>query len=135
MPPLFIGSTTIELASVDSTNNFAKDLLRSEKPLEGTLIFAHEQSQGRGQKGNSWISEKDKNLTLSIILYPHFLEAEKQFFLNMAISLAVKDFCESFLDKEIKIKWPNDIYHHNQKLGGILIENTISGNKIASSIV
>lgn len=53
----------------------------------------------------------------------------------MAISLAVKDFCESVLNDEIKIKWPNDIYHRDNKLGGILIENTINGNRISSSVV
>lgn len=125
----------VELESIDSTNNFAKNLLQREKPTEGTLIYAHEQSSGRGQMGNTWKAEKDKNLTLSIILYPQFLDTDKQFFLNMAVSLGVKDFCESVLGEEIKIKWPNDIYHHNDKLGGVLIENTINGNRVTSSIV
>jgi BirA family biotin operon repressor/biotin-[acetyl-CoA-carboxylase] ligase len=135
MPPLFIGSKIIELDAIDSTNNFAKELLRNERPTEGTLVFTHDQFRGRGQMGNSWKAEKGKNLTVSIILYPHFLEAEKQFFLNMAISLGVKDFCETVLDEDIKIKWPNDIYYDNDKLGGILIENTISGNKVTSSVM
>jgi BirA family biotin operon repressor/biotin-[acetyl-CoA-carboxylase] ligase len=135
MSPLFIGNRLIELDSVDSTNNFAKDLLRNETPAEGTAIVAKHQYAGRGQMGNAWRAEQGKNLTLSIILFPRFLEAEKQFFLNMAISLGVKDFCESVLEEEVKIKWPNDIYCCNKKLGGILIENTISGSKVLSSIV
>ena len=135
MTALFTGNNMIELETVDSTNNFAKKLLQSEKPTEGTLIYAHEQSNGRGQMGNTWKSEKGKNLTLSIILYPQFLDADKQFFLNMAVSLGVKDFCESVLGEEIKIKWPNDIYHHNDKVGGILIENTINGSRVTSSVV
>lgn len=135
MTPLFLGRKIIELEAVDSTNNFAKNLLQSKKPTEGTLIFAHEQFKGRGQMGNSWKTEKGENLTLSIVLYPNFLDAEKQFFLNMSISLGVKDFCESVLNEEIKIKWPNDIYYLNRKLGGILIENTINGNKVSSSVV
>jgi BirA family transcriptional regulator, biotin operon repressor / biotin---[acetyl-CoA-carboxylase] ligase len=135
MPPLFIGATLIELDSIDSTNNYAKELIRNANPVEGTIVFAHEQFSGRGQTGTSWTSEKNRNLTLSIILYPRFLEAEKQFFLNMAVSLGVKDFCETVLDKEIKIKWPNDIYYLDRKLGGILIENTINGNKLSSSVI
>jgi BirA family biotin operon repressor/biotin-[acetyl-CoA-carboxylase] ligase len=99
------------------------------------MILAYEQYNGRGQMGNAWKSEKGKNITASIILHPRFLQAEKQFFLNMAISLAAKDFCESILDEDIKIKWPNDIYYRSEKLGGILIENAISANKIVSSIV
>ena len=135
MDTLFIGKNRIELQSVDSTNNHAKKLLVNERPVEGTIILAHEQHSGRGQMGNVWKAEPGKNLTLSVILYPDFLDADKQFFLNMALSLAVKDFCESVLAAEIEIKWPNDIYHHDNKLGGILIENTISGTRISSSVV
>ncbi|HLP19789.1 MAG TPA: biotin--[acetyl-CoA-carboxylase] ligase [Chitinophagales bacterium] len=135
MHTLFTGQNIIELPTVDSTNNFAKELLGKERPAEGTVIWAHEQYSGRGQMGNTWKTEAGKNLTASIILYPDFLDADKQFYLNMAISLGVKDFCESVLPDEIKIKWPNDIYWHDKKLGGILIENTISGSRIASSVI
>ena len=135
MDTLFIGKNIIELKSIDSTNTYAKELLDNEKPPEGTIIVAHEQHSGRGQMGNIWKAEARKNLTLSFILYPDFLDADKQFYLNMAISLAVKDFCESVLADEIKIKWPNDIYWHDKKLGGILIENTINGSCISSSVV
>lgn len=135
MNTLFVGKNVIELESVDSTNNYAKQLLQNGRPVEGTIVFAHEQHTGRGQMGNSWKTEAGKNLTLSIILYPDFLDADKQFFLNMAISLAVKDFCESVLPDEIKIKWPNDTYWRDKKVGGILIENTINGSRLSSSVV
>ena len=133
---LFIGRNTIMLDSVDSTNNYAKELLSKSKPIAGTAIMAKEQYAGRGQMGNTWQTQAGKNLTLSVILYPDFLDADKQFYLNMAISLGVKDFCESVLqDDEVRIKWPNDIYHLDNKLGGILIENSISAGKIASCVV
>ncbi len=132
---LFIGKNLIELDAVDSTNNFAKELLLGNKPVEGTAIVAREQFAGRGQMGNTWKTESGKNLTLSVILYPDFIDADKQFFLNMAVSLAVKDFCEFVLNEEIRIKWPNDIYYADKKLGGILIENTINGSKISSSVI
>ncbi len=132
---LFIGKNLIELDSVDSTNNFARQMLSNSRPIEGTVIVAREQFAGRGQMGSSWDTEGGKNITLSVILYPDQLDADKQFFLNMAIALAVKDFCEFVLHDEVRIKWPNDIYYHDKKLGGILIENTINGSKIASTIV
>jgi len=135
MTTLFIGKNLIELEKIDSTNNYAKNLLTKSRPAEGTLIAANEQYSGRGQMGNVWQTESGMNLTLSIILYPDFLEADKQFFLNMAISLGVKDFCETVLNDEAKIKWPNDIYYHDSKLGGILIENTINGSRISSSVI
>lgn len=132
---LFIGKNLIALDAVDSTNTYVKNLLSSSTPPDGTVVFANEQLQGRGQMGTSWTAEKGKNITMSILLYPNFLEADKQFFLSMAVALAVKDFCEFILKDEVKIKWPNDIYHLNNKLGGILIENIISGNRLSSSIV
>ncbi len=133
---LFIGRNTVVLDSVDSTNNYAKGLLSKSKPIEGTAILAKDQYAGRGQMGNTWHAQAGKNLTVSIILYPDFLDADKQFYLNMAISLGVKDFCESVLgDDETRIKWPNDIYHLDNKLGGMLIENSISNGKIASCVV
>lgn len=135
MTTLFIGKNLIELEKIDSTNNYAKNLLAKERPAEGTLIIANEQYSGRGQMGNVWQTDSGMNLTLSIVLYPDFLEADKQFFLSMAISLGVKDFCESVLNDEVKIKWPNDIYYHDSKLGGILIENTISGSRLSSSVI
>lgn len=131
----FIGKNIIELDMVDSTNNFAKNLLSNSSPLEGTVITAKEQFAGRGQMGNAWQTEPGKNLTMSVIVYPAFLEAERQFFLNMAAALAVKDFCEFILKDEIRIKWPNDIYYHNKKLGGILIENAVNGAQITSSVI
>jgi BirA family biotin operon repressor/biotin-[acetyl-CoA-carboxylase] ligase len=132
--PLFTGKNLVELDSVDSTNNFAKNLLSTSAPVEGTIILAKEQFAGRGQAGNTWKTEPGMNLTASLILYPDFLEIDRQFFLNMAIALAVKDFCEYVLNDEVKIKWPNDIYYHNKKLGGILIENVIQGTKLVSSV-
>ncbi len=135
MTTLFIGKNLIELEKIDSTNNYAKNLLAKERPVEGTLVIANEQYSGRGQTGNVWQTDSGMNLTLSIVLYPDFLEADKQFFLSMAISLGVKDFCESVLNDEVKIKWPNDIYYHDSKLGGILIENTISGSRLSSSVI
>ena len=132
---LFTGQNIIEIASVDSTNNYIKNLLTTERPSEGTIVLAHTQSAGRGQMGNIWASEPGKNLTVSYVFYPSFLEATKQFYLNMAVALAVKDCCELLLDDEVRIKWPNDIYYCDKKIAGILIENSISGSNLTSSIV
>ncbi|MCS6819318.1 MAG: biotin--[acetyl-CoA-carboxylase] ligase [Chitinophagales bacterium] len=133
--PLFSGVNIIELDETTSTNDYAKQLIENEKPLEGTVIIAKHQTKGRGQKGNFWLSEPGSNLTCSYIFYPVFLSADKSFFLNVAVSLAVKEVCEVFLEDEVKIKWPNDIYYQNKKIAGILIENTVSGATVITSIV
>jgi BirA family biotin operon repressor/biotin-[acetyl-CoA-carboxylase] ligase len=132
---LFVGSNHISLETVDSTNTYAKELIAGHKPADGTLITTAEQTAGRGQAGSRWQTAAGENLTASYILYPTFLAADKQFFLNMAVSLAVRELCEEVTGHEIRIKWPNDIYHKKKKVAGILIENTISGSMLSSSIV
>lgn len=140
MKTLFIGQNCIHLKSIDSTNSYASELLSRIKPVEGTLIYTFEQQKGRGQRGNTWESEPNKNVASSFILYPAFLPAGKQFLLNKIISLAVADLMAELIkpsDKtqEIKIKWPNDIYAGNKKIAGILIENTLRENNIQNAIV
>lgn len=69
------------------------------------------------------------NLTFSVILYPHRLPPDAQFDLSRAVALAC------MLEPDWQIKWPNDIYIHGRKAGGILIENMLQGGKISASIV
>jgi len=125
----------IEVKETESTNVYATELLKIKELHEGTVISAFRQSAGKGQGSNLWESEAGKNLTLSVILYPFFLPVEKQFKLNMAVSLGVCDMLEELINIDVKIKWPNDIYIGNKKVSGILIENAISGNKFLHSII
>ncbi len=111
-------------------------LLQEKDLQEGTVVITREQAEGRGQRGNKWISEAGMNLTFTIVLYPHFLEPAKQFGLSQAVSLGISDHLEKTL-KGLKprIKWPNDIYVNGGKISGILIENVLSGNKISFSLI
>ena len=125
----------------DSTNNYASGLIddistdSKKNGIEnGTIIIAKEQTLGRGQAENIWESEKDKNLTLSIILFPKFLNADRQFMLSKVISLALTDFVKNYA-ANVKIKWPNDIMLGQKKIGGILIQNSLCQNSISDSIV
>ncbi|WP_432714008.1 biotin--[acetyl-CoA-carboxylase] ligase [Pedobacter sp.] len=133
---LFIGQNLITLSSVDSTNNYLKQLVSNSEPLpEGTVIMAEDQFAGRGQQGNIWQSAPGKNLTFSIYLKPVFLPLHQQFLLNMAVSNALNDALTHFLGPGVKIKWPNDVYYNHQKLGGVLIENQISGQTYKTGII
>lgn len=105
-----------------STNDLAAEC---QEPW--TIFIAEEQTKGRGQRGNSWESEPEKNLTFSIVLTPTFLSASEQFYLSKIVSLAVIYTLED-LEIEAKIKWPNDIYVGDKKICGILIENSISSH-------
>lgn len=132
---LFIGKNVISLETVDSTNDYAKQLLSTQKPTDGTLIIAKAQTKGRGQLGNQWQTESGKNLTVSLILYPNFLSPDKQFYLNMAVALGIREFCESICTAHVQIKWPNDILINGKKVCGVLIENALQGNRIQHSVI
>ncbi|WP_443945203.1 biotin--[acetyl-CoA-carboxylase] ligase [Pedobacter sp. AW1-32] len=133
---LFVGQNLIKLKEVDSTNNFLKNLLSNSEPLtEGTVIMADNQFAGRGQQGNVWLSMPGKNISMSLYFKPFFLPLQKQFYLNIITSLAVSEALSLFIPEGISVKWPNDIYHYNKKLGGILIENSLSGIMIKSTII
>ena len=140
MKTLFVGQHSIHLNSVTSTNSYAIDLLKQIKAVEGTLIYTFDQRNGRGQRGNEWVGEPNKNVALSIILYPSFLTATAQFVLTKIISLSVADLMSELLAKsakshDVKIKWPNDVYVNNRKIAGILIENSLKESTIQNSVV
>lgn len=133
---LFVGQNLIRLAEVDSTNNFLKVKASNSEPLpEGTVIMADKQFAGRGQQDNTWSAEPGMNLTFSIYLCPSFLPVNQQFLLNMAVSNGIRDALRAYLGHFLKVKWPNDLYYLDQKIGGILIENIIAGMQYKASII
>ena len=127
MSEKIIGNKIIYQETMPSTNTYATNLLKYKRPPEGTIISTKYQTAGRGHGANKWESKRGENLTISIVLYPVFLKANEQFLLSMAISLGIKDFLELYTPDN-SIKWPNDIYVSDDKIAGILIENSISGN-------
>lgn len=135
---LFTGQQLVFLSQCDSTNRIAQDLILKNKATDGCVIVTGCQTQGRGQRGNTWEAAPNQNITLSVIFHPGFLTVQQQFFLNICTSLAVLDLVQDFFPEKsthFKVKWPNDIYYGNKKLGGILIENTIRGHLIQHSVL
>jgi BirA family transcriptional regulator, biotin operon repressor / biotin---[acetyl-CoA-carboxylase] ligase len=128
------GQVKIELPEVDSTNSYAARLLDSEQPVEGTVIMAHAQRSGRGQRGSVWESEPHSNLLISYIIYPRFLSADDHFTLNQVLCLSIHEFVNELVHKNVSIKWPNDIMVGNSKIAGLLVETVIRGNKIHQCI-
>ena len=125
--------SVIHLDAVDSTNNYAANLLKTIKVESGTVIMTKRQTAGKGQRGNSWVTEPGKNLIFSVILFPQ-LPVSKAFNLTMAISLAAQKTLSQYLPG-VTVKWPNDIYVKNKKIAGILVENQLRGDTIISSVV
>jgi BirA family biotin operon repressor/biotin-[acetyl-CoA-carboxylase] ligase len=131
---MIIGSKILFFENLPSTNSYAYDLLKETRLAEGTIIHTNFQTAGRGYSANKWESEDNKNLLISIVLYPSFIKPEDQFSISMTISLGICEFLEQHIPA-CTIKWPNDIYVMNDKIAGILIESTIAGENLEHSIV
>lgn len=122
------------LPSCHSTNEVAQNLVRTGS-REGTVVITNDQFDGKGQTGNSWQAAPGQNLTFSLVLRPSFLDPNEQFFITMAVSLALKAVLEAYLPGEIKVKWPNDIYYKEKKIAGMLIENVLRGSSFEACII
>lgn len=131
-----LGCIVLKFKEVLSTNSEATAMIKLNEFSPGTAIRAEFQTSGRGQDQNIWESEAKKNLLVSFIINTDYLPPEKQFYLNKIVSLAVSDLLIDVLPKEeINIKWPNDLYVGNQKIAGILINNTIKGDFLEHSVL
>lgn len=132
---LFLGKDLLYLPECHSTNDVALQKYNNKEAGEGSIIITDRQTAGRGQRGNQWFSEPHQNLTFSLVLTPHFLSPREQFGLNMAMALGIRAGLSPFVP-DVLVKWPNDIVHPMQgKLGGILIENTITHRRIELAII
>ncbi|MBI5859051.1 MAG: biotin--[acetyl-CoA-carboxylase] ligase [Sphingobacteriales bacterium] len=113
------------MQSVDSTNNYARKLIHDKLAQHGMAIFGHEQLAGKGQRGKIWLSEKDANILLSILLKPGPLQLSQQFRLSACMAVAVHDFFQKYAGEATAIKWPNDLYWQDRKAGGLLVESVV----------
>ncbi len=120
----------VHIDETDSTNRW----LREQGGEENMVVWADYQTAGRGCGTNHWESERGKNLTFSMLLHPHDVPAQKQFRISRAISLAICKALGQHIG-DLSIKWPNDIYWRDGKIGGILIEVTLQGNKVKDCII
>lgn len=126
----FIGQKIFYFPSLSTTMEVAKEYVRKGYP-EGTVIIAGEQTAGRGRKGRTWLSPKG-GLYLSLILYPSIdLLPHLMMFSSLAVVKAIEDVC----GLKPQIKWPNDILIKGKKVGGILIESAIQGERVDYAII
>jgi BirA family biotin operon repressor/biotin-[acetyl-CoA-carboxylase] ligase len=125
----------VHIDETDSTNSWLRKRLAADERSDANLVvWAEYQTAGRGCGTNRWESERGENLTFSMLIHPKELPAMQQFHISMAISLAICEAIGQYIG-DVSIKWPNDIYWRNGKIGGILIENTLKGSIIMDSII
>lgn len=130
-----IGQHLIQLAEVDSTNNYAAKLLLEGKLKHGTVILAERQLAGKGQRGKVWSVSSGNQFTGTYFMETVFLSVENLVYFNMSVALAVSEATQVFTTEKVEIKWPNDIFVRDKKMGGILIETNWRDNRISSAIV
>ncbi|KAA0989414.1 biotin--[acetyl-CoA-carboxylase] ligase [Dyadobacter aurulentus] len=131
---LIIGKKVIYLPSCHSTNDIAAEIVHAGLFDEGTIVITDDQLSGRGQRGTVWTANPGENLTFSIILTPTFLPVEDQFVISQAVALGIRAYLAEYMP-DVRIKWPNDIQVSGKKLCGILIENSIQGAQLKSTVV
>lgn len=131
-----------EMLWLDTVDSTSARLHRLESECDlphGYAVAAYEQTAGRGQRGNHWHVEPGANATVSVYLRPTAISAALQFDLLRMVALAVCDVLDGYLPEDmrgrLRLKWPNDIYFDNDKMGGILIENSLYGNRLGASVV
>ena len=122
------------IKQTNSTNDLLNEMNHSCNLPEGFLLYTDFQHSGKGQQGNSWESENKKNLLFSMLLYPTHIPIREQFLISQTVSIGIKKTLDEYVES-ISIKWPNDIYWNDEKIAGILIENSLQGASIKDSIV
>ena len=122
------------LEKVDSTNAYLLEW--PEKERVDMVVFAGEQTAGKGMGANVWESETGENLTFSMGVDMAFLKAADQFLLSQAVPLGLLDVLDTVLPSEqLTVKWPNDLYFGNRKLCGILVNSTVHGMDMGVSVI
>ncbi|SHH22588.1 biotin--[acetyl-CoA-carboxylase] ligase [Thermosipho atlanticus] len=124
-----IGDKIIILEKTNSTNDYLKK--NYENFINGTVVVAIEQINGKGRKGRTWYSPKG-GLWFSILLKPK-KNISPHFFTKLSSITIIKILKKYKVDAQIK--WPNDIYVNNKKLAGILTESEYKNSKLLALIV
>jgi BirA family biotin operon repressor/biotin-[acetyl-CoA-carboxylase] ligase len=119
--------------SVESTNDEARRLA-SEGAPDGTVVIADRQTAGRGRHGRHWYSAPGLGLYLSVVFR---LDDDPRTVTRWTLGAAVAacEACRDLSAEEVEIKWPNDLVHRGQKLGGILAELRGGGQGSAAELI
>jgi BirA family biotin operon repressor/biotin-[acetyl-CoA-carboxylase] ligase len=127
--------TFTHLPETISTNLYAMERLYAGLAAAGDTFFADHQLAGKGQRGKNWQASPGQSILVSVVFDTSKLAPSQSFRLSAAMALGCKNFLESLSGEPFRIKWPNDLYWHDSKAGGILIENVMSAGGWKWSVV
>ena len=117
-----IGKQIEYYAFTDSTNDDIWELTEDE-PINGIVVVTDNQKNGRGQRDKKWFSKAGHSITCSFMITG---TDEYSRLLSVLIPVGINNGIKNLLNLDTDIKWPNDIYFQNKKLGGILIESKMN---------
>jgi len=133
MEKKIIGRRIHRFESLGSTSDLARSLV-SQGVSDGEVVIANTQSSGRGKRGADWVSPSG-GLWFSIILLPYNLHPDKISLLGLVIAFEITKAIKDETGLSCFIKWPNDLFLNDKKLGGVLIETGVSLNRVNWAIV
>ena len=122
------------IVDTPSTNALLWEMMMETSLPEGFVVHTDFQSAGKGQSGNTWESQAERNLLFSMLLYPTNIAMDELFLISQLVSVGIKKTLDQY-STGITIKWPNDIYWNDKKLAGILIENSLQGKQLKAVVV
>ena len=114
-----IGGKVLIYDSTSSTNDVAAEYAKI-KENDGLVVFAEEQTAGKGRAGNKWLSGRGDSILCSIVLVENKFNAEM---LSLTCAVAVAEAIDKPGRSRAEIKWPNDIMLNGKKVAGILLES------------
>jgi BirA family biotin operon repressor/biotin-[acetyl-CoA-carboxylase] ligase len=120
LPLKWLGRRVLVYDRLDSTNNAAAELA-GDPSSAGIAILAQEQTAGRGQHGRTWLAAPSSSVLLSLLLFPP-ANLRRPAILTAWAAVAVCTLIQKSIGRQVRIKWPNDVYLAGQKVCGILIE-------------
>lgn len=118
------------LEETDSTQAFAWRLIRDEAPDGVTAILSNSQNDGKGQRGTVWQSTRGAGIYLSLVFRDPEWRAGDLFKVNKALSVVLLQWVNRIAPSSYALKWPNDLYWNDRKLGGLLIESQLRGTQV-----
>jgi BirA family biotin operon repressor/biotin-[acetyl-CoA-carboxylase] ligase len=132
---LFLGKKVLFLPECHSSNDYLSNLNKTDRIPEGTVVWTDFQTQGKGQRGNQWESKAGENLLASTLVKVKWLPIAKQYMLSFMVGIAIREVLGDMIPDKVYVKWPNDIFINNRKIGGILCETSLSGYTMDTAVI
>jgi BirA family biotin operon repressor/biotin-[acetyl-CoA-carboxylase] ligase len=131
--PQVIGKPIVCLKTVGSTNDWVKTA-QAEGAPDGLVVFAEEQTRGRGQAGHQWLGPPGGSILASVLLRP-LIAPDRLAFLTMLAACAAAGAVIEVAGLPVQLKWPNDLISEGGKLGGVLVESSTESGRVESAIL